>query len=91
MLSIKSAVKNQSDVFYHSAFQRLAYLTDTYGPRLWGGDALESFLVDLKSISEGLGLTTRLEPVTNFTKWERGHEDLVMLSPRYKNELSLGP
>jgi cytochrome c oxidase subunit IV len=28
------------DPFKHSAWNRLAYITDTYGPRMWGSSVL---------------------------------------------------
>lgn len=38
--NIKSSIQNSSSVFYHSAYERLAYISDTYGPRMWGSKAL---------------------------------------------------
>ena len=26
--------------FYHGAYEKLAYISDTYGPRMWGSPAL---------------------------------------------------
>ena len=33
---LKQKILDPSSSFYHSAFNRLAYLSDTYGARLWG-------------------------------------------------------
>ena len=33
--------KINSAPYKHSAWDRLAYLTDTYGPRMWGSSVLE--------------------------------------------------
>ncbi len=30
--------------FRHSAYDRLAYITDTYGPRMWGSMTLEQVI-----------------------------------------------
>lgn len=38
--NIESSIQNSSSVFYHSAYERLAYISDTYGPRMWGSKAL---------------------------------------------------
>ena len=42
---LKASIEDQTGIFYHSAYERLAYLSDTYGPRLWGSDALESVIL----------------------------------------------
>ncbi|MCB0370965.1 MAG: hypothetical protein KDD45_16475 [Bdellovibrionales bacterium] len=39
--SLKSNIENTTGNFYHSAYNRLAYISDTYGPRIWGGQVLE--------------------------------------------------
>ena len=36
----KSSIENQTGPFYHSAYERLAYISDTYGPRMWGSQVL---------------------------------------------------
>lgn len=33
----------------HSAWDRLAYLTDTYGPRMWGSAVLEMAIEEMKN------------------------------------------
>ena len=37
-------IKDNSSIFYHEAYKRLAYLSDTYGPRLWGSTQLEQVI-----------------------------------------------
>lgn len=32
----------------HSSWNRLAYLTDTYGPRMWGSEVLEMAIDEMK-------------------------------------------
>lgn len=34
----------QTDKYKYASFERLAYLSDTYGPRMWGTPALEQAL-----------------------------------------------
>lgn len=34
--------------YKHSAWNRLAYLTDTYGPRMWGSAVLELAIKDME-------------------------------------------
>jgi carboxypeptidase Q len=65
--------KIQKAPFKGSAYDRLAYITDTYGPRMWGSMALEQCIYDLASMASNLGFeNVRLEQVKNFTKWVRG-------------------
>lgn len=33
--------------YKHSAWNRLAYLTDTYGPRMWGSAVLEQAIHEM--------------------------------------------
>ena len=37
---LKSQIENKTSPFYHAAYNRLAYISDTYGPRLWGSQTL---------------------------------------------------
>lgn len=81
--NINSLVKNSSGLYHHRAYNRLAYFSDTFGPRLWGSDVLELAINDLKRQADEEGFdNVRLEPVTNFTKWIRGEESLILQSPR---------
>ena len=36
--------KIKQSPFKHSAYDRLAYITDTYGPRMWGSMTLEQVI-----------------------------------------------
>ena len=66
-------IKDNSSIFYHEAYKRLAYLSDTYGPRLWGSQPLEMGITELMSMAKKDGFdNVHLEPVSNFTKWIRG-------------------
>lgn len=57
----------------HSAYDRLAYIVDTYGPRMWGSVALEQVIYQMASYANKIGFDNlRLEEVKNFTKWVRG-------------------
>lgn len=37
---LKKSIEDPKDVFYHSAYNRLAFISDTYGPRVWGSSVL---------------------------------------------------
>lgn len=64
----------QLSPFKHSAYDRLAYITDTYGPRMWGSMTLEQVIYEMASMAKKEGFeNVRLEPVKNFTKWVRGN------------------
>ena len=65
--------KIQQAPFKGSAYERLAYITDTYGPRMWGSVVLEEVIHDMLSQAHQEGFENiRLESVSNFTKWVRG-------------------
>ena len=34
--TIKKSIEDPISIFYHSAYERLAFISDTYGPRMWG-------------------------------------------------------
>jgi carboxypeptidase Q len=77
----QSAMK--SELFKHSAYDRLAYISDTYGPRMWGSKTLETVIEEMANMAEKEGFdNVHLEPVRNFTKWIRGKEELIIYSPR---------
>jgi carboxypeptidase Q len=81
--NLKENIENTTGDFYHSAYNRLAYISDTYGPRIWGGQALEQVIFELASMAKKDGFdNVHLEPVSNFTKWVRGNEALTLYSPR---------
>jgi carboxypeptidase Q len=80
---LKSNIENQTGIFYHSAYERLAYISDTYGPRMWGSQVLEMVISEIATMAQKEGFdNVRLEPVRNFTKWVRGKEELTLYSPR---------
>lgn len=73
----------KSVLYKHSAYDRLAYISDTYGPRMWGSKTLETVITEMAQMAEKEGFdNVHLEPVRNFTKWIRGKEELILHSPR---------
>ena len=67
------ASKIQEPRFKGSAYDRLAYITDTYGPRMWGSMVLEQVIHEIAGMASKVGFENiRLEQVKNFTKWVRG-------------------
>lgn len=83
VLNLNDSIHNQKLPFYHSAWERLAYITDTYGTRMWGTDTLEQVIREMaKQATDEKFENIKLEPVKNFTKWVRGKESLTMTSPR---------
>ena len=71
---LKDAINNKADKFYHKAYDRLAYISDTFGPRMWGSSALEKVIVEVYRMAKEEGFeNVRLEAVKNFTKWVRGN------------------
>jgi carboxypeptidase Q len=65
------------------AWKRLAYITDTFGPRFSGSDALESVLDWVAAEAEEDGLIVSQQS-TLVPKWVRGAESATLLSPRVK-------
>ena len=48
--------------FKHSAYNRLAYIVDTYGSRMWGSVALEQAIYEMASQANKVGFENlRLE------------------------------
>ena len=79
---LKDKIENNPK-FHHSAYNRLANIVDSYGTRLWGSQTLEMVINEMRRQAEADGFDNiRLEPVTNFTKWVRGKEELILHSPR---------
>ncbi len=69
----------QADSF---GYERLAHLTDTFGPRLSGSDNLERAVAWIVQEMQSDGLdAVRTEPVM-VPYWHRGEERLTMLEPR---------
>jgi carboxypeptidase Q len=74
VIYLKTQIQNKTSPFYHAAYNRLAYISDTYGPRLWGSQTLEMVISEMATMAAKEGFDNiRLEPVKNFTKWVRGH------------------
>jgi carboxypeptidase Q len=65
------------------AWSRLAYICDTFGPRIAGSQALEDALDWIKVTAESDGLRVTEEP-TLVPHWVRGEEWAYLLSPRKK-------
>ena len=42
------AAKIKEEPFKHSAWNRLAYISDTYGPRMWGSVVLEQVILEMQ-------------------------------------------
>ena len=72
------------------AWQRLAYLTDTFGNRLSGSQSLEDAIKWAAAEMEKDGLeNVRTDPV-KVPHWVRGAESLELLSPRHQSLPVLG-
>jgi carboxypeptidase Q len=72
------------------AWQRLAYLTDTFGNRLSGSQSLEDAIKWAAAEMEKDGLeNVRTDPV-KVPHWVRGVESLELLSPRHQSLPLLG-
>ncbi len=41
---LKAKIEDKSGPYYHAAYNRLAYISDTYGPRMWGSNTLETVI-----------------------------------------------
>lgn len=66
------------------AWQRLAYITDTFGPRFSGSDSLEEVLSWVALTASSIdGLNVSEQP-TMIPKWVRGAESATLLTPRVK-------
>jgi carboxypeptidase Q len=74
----------------HAAWARLAELTDTFGPRLSGSDALAAAIAWAASKMRDDGFDdVRLEPVT-VPRWIRGREQLAIVAPSPRPLVMLG-
>ncbi len=73
-----------------AAFERLAYLVDTFGPRFSGTDALEDAIDWMLAEMEADGFeNVRGEPVM-VPRWVRGRESLTLIEPRRADLAVLG-
>jgi len=74
----------------HAAYEKLAYLGDTFGPRLAGSRGLELAIEWAQAEMKREGLeNVRIEPVM-VPKWVRGKESLVLLDPVERPVVMLG-
>jgi carboxypeptidase Q len=72
----------QSALADSNAWNRLAYMTDTFGPRLSGSDNLERAITWMLSVMEDDGLiNVRGEPAM-VPHWVRGRESVDLILPR---------
>lgn len=72
------------DPYYKGkAWEKTAYIVDTYGPRLWGGKSLEAAVVDIQSMMKMDKFENYyLEEVKDVDVWIRGKESLTLFDPR---------
>ena len=43
---------NNNSLFHHKAYERLANISDTFGPRMWGSNALEKVIVEIYRMAQ---------------------------------------
>ena len=65
-----------------NAWHRLAYMTDTFGPRLSGSDNLERAITWMLSVMEDDGLVNVRGEPTMVPHWVRGRESVDLILPR---------
>lgn len=65
-----------------TAWNRLAYITDTYGPRLSGSENLEKAIDRTVEMMKADGFDTVYTETVKVPHWVRGRESLQMISPR---------
>jgi len=95
IMSLLNSTVSANPDFKHSAYNRLAYIVDTFGPRLWGSETLEIAMRELYNQIKTEGFeNVKLEPVKDFIQWVRGEESLTLLSirptPTKLNVIGLG-
>lgn len=74
----------------HHAYDRLAYMVDTFGPRLSGSVALERTIDWILEEMKADGLDDVQVDSTMVPHWVRGPESLEMLAPRERKLPMLG-
>jgi len=80
--NIKSVVLNCPE-FKSSAYNRVAYLVDTFGPRLWGSEQLKDATIFIRDELTKEGFENiKLEENKQSLHWIRGKERLTLYSPR---------
>lgn len=67
-----------------TAWDRLAYTTDVFGPRFTGSAALDAAIDWFAATAAADGLAVTQEPVPGLPKWVRGNEWAQLVSPRNK-------
>ncbi|GMQ82321.1 MAG: M28 family metallopeptidase [Rhodothermia bacterium] len=72
------------------AYERLAFMTDTFGPRLSGSKALEDAIDWMLEEMRGDGLENVRGEDVMVPRWVRGEETLTMLEPRVADLRILG-
>jgi carboxypeptidase Q len=78
---INQTVSNNSN-FTSASYNRLAYVVDTFGPRLWGSENLQAAIDYMNQTMHVEGFDNpRLELVPDIPHWVRGEEHLTLLSP----------
>lgn len=79
---INNTISNNPD-FSNQAYEKTAYIVDTYGPRLWGSEVLELAVRDMLTMLEKDGFENYyLEDVPDVRVWNRGEESLTLYDPR---------
>ncbi len=73
-----------------SMFERLAYVTDTFGPRLSGSAGLEQAIDWILAEMESDGLDNVRGEKVMVPNWKRGEESLTLVSPRVDDLQILG-
>jgi hypothetical protein len=49
---LKNKIEDKNGIFRHSAYNRLAYISDTYGPRMWGSQVLETVIEEMAIMAQ---------------------------------------
>lgn len=65
-----------------SAWSRLAYITDTFGPRFSGSQNLEDAIDEIVRMMQNDGFDTVYTEPVKVPHWVRGNESAKMISPR---------
>jgi carboxypeptidase Q len=73
-----------------TAWNRLAYITDTFGPRLSGSTNLEKAIDRTVEMMKADGFDTVYTESVKVPHWVRGKESLQMISPRPRSLPMLG-
>lgn len=68
-----------------TAWDRLAFTTDTFGPRFTGTQALTDAIAWFGQMAAADGLLVKMDPVEGLPRWVRGNEWAVLEAPRKKD------